>query len=590
MFKNFRAFCVCVLSVFAFSAVAKDVVANFEPTHEPDAVLIHSNVEADSYVLTVKGAQASFKQEFAGEDTPMITLVDPDGNVLPDGLYLYEVTPTFAPSAENSTFDEFDRLAMKADGARRIAHSGSFRIIDGEIVDPSIEEEPVFQSAGKTDEPVNDLDEGRAQVYATDLIVQGSECVGVDCATSESFGSDTIRLKENNLRIHFDDTSASASFPKNDWRIVANDSTNGGAEYLAIQDATANTTPFKIDAGAGNNAIVAESGGFVGFGTSNPAVNLHVKDGNSPALRLEQDGSDGFASQTWDLAGNETNFFIRDVTNGSKLPFRIFPSSSNNDTLNLDAQGEVGISVTNPSSKFEVLNNTNSSYAMHLKSTNATGNANVLIEDTEETTDLDTMIEYKNHGPLQFQMTVTDSANLAAWVFKTGYSDFVIKENASNNKSASFVFGEDGSFDFKGSSTSETPTTLLSMDSSGNVTAAGTVTGSSDVTIKANHGMVDPMSILAKVSELPIARWSYNADECETEHLGPMAQDFHEAFGLGGSDKGIAFVDSDGVALASIQALNSLVEAKDARIEELEAKSAALEARLAAIEKALLNK
>jgi hypothetical protein len=53
-----------------------------------------------------------------------------------------------------------------------------------------------------------------AQVFTTDVIVQGSECVGFDCATSESFGSDTLRLKENNLRIHFDDTSSSASFPK----------------------------------------------------------------------------------------------------------------------------------------------------------------------------------------------------------------------------------------------------------------------------------------------------------------------------------------------------------------------------------------
>ena len=57
------------------------------------------------------------------------------------------------------------------------------------------------------------------QVFIDDVIVQGSLCVGQDCSNGENFGFDTQRLKENNLRIHFNDTSASASFPSNDWRL-----------------------------------------------------------------------------------------------------------------------------------------------------------------------------------------------------------------------------------------------------------------------------------------------------------------------------------------------------------------------------------
>lgn len=53
------------------------------------------------------------------------------------------------------------------------------------------------------------------QVIADNLIVQGSLCVGLDCLSTESFGFDTIRLKENNLRIKFQDTSVGA-FPSND--------------------------------------------------------------------------------------------------------------------------------------------------------------------------------------------------------------------------------------------------------------------------------------------------------------------------------------------------------------------------------------
>src|ERR1700712_6015651 len=75
-------------------------------------------------------------------------------------------------------------------------------------------------------------------VIPDDLIVQGSACVGLDCVNGESFGFDTIRLKENNTRLKFDDTSVSAGFPANDWQITANDSASGGASYLAFDDVT----------------------------------------------------------------------------------------------------------------------------------------------------------------------------------------------------------------------------------------------------------------------------------------------------------------------------------------------------------------
>ena len=56
------------------------------------------------------------------------------------------------------------------------------------------------------------------QVFTDDVIIQNSLCVGLDCVNGENFGFDTLRLKENNLRINFDDTSTSGSFPKNDWQ------------------------------------------------------------------------------------------------------------------------------------------------------------------------------------------------------------------------------------------------------------------------------------------------------------------------------------------------------------------------------------
>jgi hypothetical protein len=183
--------------------------------------------------------------------------------------------------------------------------------------------------------------------YNDDLIVDGSLCVGFDCTCNYSFGFDTIVLKENNLRIFFDDTSVAASYPRNDWRIIINDSANGGASYFGVEDATAGRRVFSLEAGAPSHSLYVDDGGRLGLGTSTPSVEIHTIDGDTPTLRLQQDGSSGFAPQTWDVAGNETNFFVRDVTNGSTLPFRIQPDSPTN-VLTIRNDGRVGIGTWSP--------------------------------------------------------------------------------------------------------------------------------------------------------------------------------------------------------------------------------------------------
>ena len=91
------------------------------------------------------------------------------------------------------------------------------------------------------------------QVTPDDLIVQSSLCVGFDCVENENFGFDTVRLKENNLRIMFDDTSSSAGFPANDFAIEINDSANGGLNYFQIVDKTSNVVLMRLCAAADTN-------------------------------------------------------------------------------------------------------------------------------------------------------------------------------------------------------------------------------------------------------------------------------------------------------------------------------------------------
>jgi hypothetical protein len=96
-----------------------------------------------------------------------------------------------------------------------------------------------------------------------------------------------------------------------------------------------------------------------------------------------------------------------------------------------------------------------------------------------------------------------------------------------------------------------TPTNKLHVV--GTVQATAYIT-TSDRNAKQNIAPVEPQAILAKVAALPISTWQFKAEPNGT-HIGPMAQDFHAAFGLGNTDTGIMTVDADGVALAAIQAL-----------------------------------
>jgi hypothetical protein len=119
---------------------------------------------------------------------------------------------------------------------------------------------------------------------------------------------------------------------------------------------------------------------------------------------------------------------------------------------------------------------------------------------------------------------------------------------------------------------------VSSLDNNGNWTGL-TFNGTSDRNAKENFEWVSPLDVLNKVSALPISRWNYKADK-GSEHIGPMAQDFHAAFNVGTDDKHIATVDEEGIALAAIQGLNQKVEEKDAEITELKARLDRLEQAL----------
>jgi hypothetical protein len=385
-----------------------------------------------------------FTKEFAAGNSPEFRLVDAHGERLPDGQYIYELrlTPIIAKETKEKlkearvkgTSDEVARDLRRrgAIPSRPQVQSGGFTVVNGMLIVPGSATEGERPGRAAVDQPPTPVPAARPvaqsstranfrirrhhpsfmvfdQVIPDDLIVQGSLCAGLDCVNGESFGFDTIRLKENNTRIQFDDTSVSAGFATNNWQIRANAQASGGASFLGFVDqgATGNsetgTIVFAVDAGAPANSLKVSSGGNVGIGTATPVLDLHANTTDTPAVRLEQNNAGGFTAQTWDIGANEANFFVRDVTGGSRLSFRIRPGAPTS-SIDIAANGNVGIATGSPGANLDVSGNTLmlGSESGTTTRTNATIKLNRLAMPPFNTADL-------NFGVLNAATTSTDN-------------------------------------------------------------------------------------------------------------------------------------------------------------------------------------
>lgn len=361
----------------------------------------------------------------------------------------------------------------------------------------------------------------------SDGVIRQSLCVGFDCPNNPSFGFDTIRLQENNLRIHFEDTSEVQSFPRNDWRILVNENANGGLSKFSIQDVTNSKTPFTIEANARNNSLYVEDGGRVGIGTGVPVLELHVADGDTPALRLEQNGTSGFTPQTWDVAGNETNFFIRDVNHGSTLPFRIFPDADSN-SLTISAASNVGVGIQTAAAK------------LHVRDTEA----KLFVQNNNSTTATRTLLDLENNGSPQIRMKNTSDPG--EWLFAMQGNKFALKRTLSGD--GELVLAPNGRLELNASGAN-----LMTAFPTGNMTIAGTLTELSDAEAKQDVNALDGQLVLSRLQDLPVNQWRYSHSP-EVKHAGPMAQDFYAAFGLGPDNRHISARDMAGVNMAAIKA------------------------------------
>ena len=174
----------------------------------------------------------------------------------------------------------------------------------------------------------------------------------------------------------------------------------------------------------------------------------------------------------------------------------------------------------------------------------------------------------------------------------TGTASFAAGRRAKALHSGAFVWGDTSEADI--ASTNANSVTLraaggyrlfsnsaatLGAQLSANATSWSVM---SDRDAKENFAPVDTGAVLDRLAGLPLTEWNYKADPEQRRYIGPMAQDFHAAFGLGDDDRRINTMDTDGVTLAAIQGLYRQVQAEKARGDALERRLAELEKRLQA--------
>lgn len=282
------------------------------------------NVDYSYLVLTVSKPDGEIiRKTFDAGSAPYFNLYGTFGQKFPDGSYTYELRAI--PVVEENTTESHQRV---------LTQTGYFLIWGGRIVIET--------------DPEDNLDRAFCGCYEfddTDVVVEGKLCAGRDCLYNGDCNKETLRLKEEVVRILFMDTST-ASYPDNDWQIIINDDDTGSGEYFSIQDVDTGKRPFTIEAGAQNSSLYIDDSGKIGIGTSTPVVPIELvtTEGQHASINLKYTN---YATAVVAARADKTSF-------GSKTNHRLNLVVNNTYKVTINTDGYVGIGDETPSYPIEV--------------------------------------------------------------------------------------------------------------------------------------------------------------------------------------------------------------------------------------------
>ncbi len=500
-----------------------------------------------------------------------VRIADPDGNLLvnvrsigepvawspsagdPDGLYRFEVVViTVDPEAA----DGEDREALSR-------QRGSFEVQDGNIV-------------------VGQAEDEQSSVWDSTIRLAHDFLNAIGEAIIPSARAQDLQVSDVSPSIRFCDTSLApagcSGLAGNSYWIWGEGSNSGGFfelynlqqdhDVIDIQnspnDINTLTGDDNGDIGLANFQVFIDrssgaagtDGATVGIGTTTPVAELHIAD-TSPEIRFTDDSSNTNA----DILYNTRALLLQGTNNQTIVRL---DDQAPGGSLGINNVGDVGVGTGTPTASLEVRR--------------SNGTAQIKVDENSPTVANRFVFELENNGPPRMRFTNSDTGN--EWWYGpegtigTGADRFVITRPGSGGgefnifRSGRIIMGRPSGGN------------KFDLSTNGNLTIAGTLTENSDVNAKEDIAPVDGDTILTQVAALPVSTWTYKDDETGARHVGPMAQDFHAAFGLGANDKTLAPRDVAGVALAGVKALQEELSKKDAMIEALQARLDALEAKL----------
>jgi hypothetical protein len=202
--------------------------------------------------------------------------------------------------------------------------------------------------------------------------------------------------------------------------------------------------------------------------------------------------------------------------------------------LFVDDNSNVGVGTDTPQEKLHLLGGQSTTLLVENSDTDATGDQ--------------TMFQLKNASASKVRFAITsDGDNI--WTFDNNPSADSFGISKVGTGVNEFLVASNGDGTFRGRS------------------FATQHINTSTRTAKTDFAEVDAHEVLARLAALPVTQWRYKSENESSKHIGPVAEDFQEVFGLG-DGKTISTVDASGIALASIQALYGRILAKDEQLQE----------------------
>ncbi|MBX2902532.1 MAG: tail fiber domain-containing protein [Chitinophagales bacterium] len=335
--------------------------------------------------------------------------------------------------------------------------------------------------------------------------------------------------------------------------------------------------------------------GNVGIGTNNPASNLDISSTNGSPMYLRSSAAESdityeVPSGAWQVGSNASG----NGTSGNQ--FYVWDNNGAGYVTTFQrGSGNVGIGSTAPGERLDVNGNIRAagsvyagytgSYAQtYLHQWGLGGNGDIYVEPASGKT-LYLTDSWSQTGQLniQFGSTYFASGNVGIGVspnYKLDVAGNIVNSVPTNGYLA--LTGDLPGYANNIYPTLKTNGSYMYVSIGGvysaYVSAGGTWTAVSSRKKKENIETIDKQDILKRINTLELKKWNYKCESPDIKHIGPFAEDFHQQFGLNGTnDSMISYTDPAGVALVGIQALTATQNTHAKQIEELNAKIQTIE-------------